>query len=123
MEVTRIYDILDRYLEKYPNQEAALASKKGGVWQKISIQEYVSQTNLISYGLLAIGVEKCDRVGLVSGNRPEWNMIDFAIMQIGAVSVPIYPNISQEDYRHFLVQPAHAEHIMLIVQQVNDRPC
>ena len=106
MEVTRIYDILDHYLEKYPNQEAALASKKGGVWQKISIQEYVSQTNLISYGLLAIGVEKGNRVGLVSGNRPEWNMIDFAIMQIGAVSVPIYPNISQEDYRHIL---NHAE--------------
>ena len=106
MEVTRIYDILDHYLEKYPNQEAALASKKGGVWQKISIQEYVSKTNLISYGLLAIGVGKGDRVGLVSGNRPEWNMIDFAIMQIGAVSVPIYPNISQEDYRHIL---NHAE--------------
>lgn len=106
MEVTRLYDILDHYLEKYPNQDAALVSKKAGVWQKISIQEYVSQTNLISYGLLALGVEKGDNVGLVSGNRPEWNMIDFAIMQIGAVSVPIYPNISQEDYRHIL---NHAE--------------
>ena len=106
MEVTRLYDILDHYLEKYPNQDAALVSKKAGVWQKISIQEYVSQTNLISYGLLALDVEKGDNVGLVSGNRPEWNMIDFAIMQIGAVSVPIYPNISQEDYRHIL---NHAE--------------
>ena len=106
MEVTRLYDILDHYLEKYPNQDAALVSKKAGVWQKISIQEYVSQTNLISYGLMALGVEKGDNVGLVSGNRPEWNMIDFAIMQIGAVSVPIYPNISQEDYRHIL---NHAE--------------
>ena len=106
MEVTRLYDILDHYLEKYPNQDAALVSKKAGVWQKISIQEYVSQTNLISYGLMALGEEKGDNVGLVSGNRPEWNMIDFAIMQIGAVSVPIYPNISQEDYRHIL---NHAE--------------
>lgn len=106
MEVTRLYDILDHYLEKYPNQDAALVSKKAGVWQKISIQEYVSQTNLISYGLMALGVEKGDNVGLVSGNRPEWNMIDFAVMQIGAVSVPIYPNISQEDYRHIL---NHAE--------------
>ena len=38
MEVTRLYDILDHYLEKYPNQDAALVSKKAGVWQKISIQ-------------------------------------------------------------------------------------
>lgn len=106
MEVTRLYDILDRYLEKFPQQEAALASKIKGEWKKISIQEYVKKTNLISYGLMAIGVKKGDRVGLVSGNRPEWNMIDFAIMQIGAVSVPIYPTISREEYQHIL---NHAE--------------
>ena len=106
MEVTRIYDILDRYIVEFPDQDAALASKKGGVWNKISIKEYVDKVNLISYGLLAIGVEKGDKIGIVSGNRPEWNMIDFAIMQIGAVSVPIYPTISQEDYRHIL---NHAE--------------
>lgn len=106
MEVTRLYDILDNYLEKYPDQDVALASKKNKVWQKISIQEYVEKTNLISYGLLAIGVKKGDRVGIVSGNRPEWNMIDFAIMQVGGVSVPIYPTISQEDYRYIL---NHAE--------------
>lgn len=106
MEVTRLYDILDYYLENYPNQDAALASKKEGAWNKISIQDYIEKTNLISYGLLAIGVTKGDRVGIVSGNRPEWNMIDFAIMQIGAISVPIYPTISREDYRHIL---NHAE--------------
>ncbi len=106
MEVTRLYDILDHYLEKYPNQDAALASKVKGKWNKISIQDYVEKTNLISYGLMSLGVKKGDRVGLVSGNRPEWNMIDFAIMQIGAVSVPIYPTISREDYQHIL---NHAE--------------
>ena len=106
MEVTRLFDILTRYSEKYPSQEAALVSKQQGEWVKISIQDYVEQTRLISYGLMAIGVGKGDNVGLVSGNRPEWNMIDFAIMQIGAISVPIYPTISQEDYQHIL---NHAE--------------
>lgn len=105
-EVTRLYDILDRYLEKYPEQEVALASKKDGRWNKVSIQTYVEKTNLISGGLLTIGVGKGDKVGIVSGSRPEWNMIDFAVMQIGAVSVPIYPTISREDYRHIL---NHAE--------------
>ena len=41
MEVTRLFDLLDNYLEKYPGQDAALASKKNGEWEKISIQEYV----------------------------------------------------------------------------------
>ncbi|NLI71584.1 MAG: long-chain fatty acid--CoA ligase [Bacteroidales bacterium] len=118
MEVTRLYDILDYYLEKHPNQEAALASKKDGKWNKISIQAYIEKTNLISYGLLAIGVKKGDRVGIVSGNRPEWNMVDFAIMQIGAVSVPVYPNISQEDYRHIL---NHAEMKVVFIDGKNLR--
>ena len=102
MEITRIFDILDRYLEKFPNQDAALACKRDGEWKKFSIQEYVELTNLMSYGMMALGVKKGDNIGIVSGNRPEWNMLDFAVMQIGAVSVPIYPTISQEDYRHIL---------------------
>ena len=44
MEVTRIFDLLDNYLEKYPAQEAALATKRNGQWRKFSIQEYVEQT-------------------------------------------------------------------------------
>ena len=83
MEITRIFDILDRYLEKFPNQDAALACKRDGEWKKISIQEYVELTNLMSYGMMALGVKKGDNIGIVSGNRPEWNMLDFAVMQIG----------------------------------------
>ena len=113
MEITRIFDILDRYLETFPNQDVALACKRNGQWIKTSVQEYVEKTNLISYGLLTMGIEKGDKVGIVSGNRPEWNMIDFAIMQIGAISVPIYPTISQDDYRHILT---HAEMKMIFIE-------
>lgn len=113
MEVTRLFDLLQNYLEKYPNQDAALATKRDGEWKKISINEYVETTNIISYGLLKLGIGPGDKVGLVSGNRPEWNMIDFAVMQIGAVSVPIYPTISKEDYRYIL---AHAEMKAIFVE-------
>lgn len=102
MKVTRIFDILTHYQEKYPTQECALASKIDGVWQKIGIQAYIKMVDDISYGLLHIGVKKGDNIGIISGNRPEWNMVDFAIMQVGAVSIPIYPTISQEDYKHIL---------------------
>src|ERR1035437_5971935 len=113
MDVTRLFDLLDNYLEKYPDQETALACKREGVWVKYSIQQYVELTNLISYGMLEIGIKPGDKVGLVSSNRPEWNMIDFATMQIGAVSIPIYPTISQDDYRHIL---NHAEMKMIFIE-------
>jgi len=113
MEVTRLFDLLDNYLEKYTNQEAALACKRNGEWRKFSIQEYAELTNYISYGMLNLGIKSGDKVGIVSSNRPEWNMIDFAIMQIGAVSIPIYPTISQDDYRHIL---KHAEMKMIFIE-------
>jgi long-chain acyl-CoA synthetase len=113
MEVTRLFDLLDNYIEKYPKQEAALACKRNGVWRKFSIQEYVELTNAISYGMMSLGIKLGDKVGIVSGNRPEWNMIDFAAMQIGAISIPIYPTISQDDYRHIL---NHAEMKIIFIE-------
>ncbi|NDP22860.1 MAG: long-chain fatty acid--CoA ligase [Paludibacter sp.] len=112
MEVTRLFDLLDNYLEKYPTQDTALACKREGVWLKFSIQEYIEITNNISYGMMKLGIKPGDKVGIVSGNRPEWNMIDFASMQIGAISIPIYPTISQDDYRHIL---NHAEMKLIFI--------
>jgi len=113
MEVTRLFDLLDNYLEKYPDQDAALVCKRENAWLKFSIKEYVALTNYMSYGMLKLGIKPGDKVGIVSGNRPEWNMLDFAIMQIGAISVPIYPTISQDDYRHIL---NHAEMKMIFIE-------
>jgi len=113
MNVTRIFDLLDNYLEKYPQQEAALAYKRGGQWRKYSIQEYVELTNSISYGMMKLGIKPGDNIGIVSGNRPQWNMLDMAIMQIGAISIPIYPTISQDDYRYIL---NHAEMKMIFIE-------
>lgn len=113
MEVTRIFDLLDNYLDKYPTQEVALAAKRNGQWRKFNINEYVELTNYISYAMIETGIKPGDKVGIVSGNRPEWNMIDFAIMQIGAVSIPIYPTISQDDYKHIL---NHAEMKMIFIE-------
>ena len=113
MEVTRLFDLLDNYIAKYPNQKAALACKRDGEWKKFSIQEYIELTNNMSYGMLKMGIKPGDKVGIVSSNRPEWNMLDFAIMQIGAISIPIYPTISQDDYRHIL---NHAEMKMIFIE-------
>ena len=102
MEVKRVFDLLQNYVEKYPDQKAALAGKKNGQWVHYSIQDYIEHTNALSYALLELGIEKGDKVAMILTNRPEWNMLDMAISQIGAINVPVYPTISEEDYRYIL---------------------
>ena len=102
MEIRRVFDLLDNYVEKYPNQQVALAGKKNGEWVRYSSQAYKELTDTLSYALIALGIEKGDKVAMILTNRPEWNMLDMAISQVGAVNVPIYPTISEEDYRYIL---------------------
>ena len=102
MEIKRVFDLLQHYLEKYPNQQVALAGKKNGEWVKYSIQDYVERTNQLSYAFIELGIQLGDKVAMILTNRPEWNMLDMAISQIGAITVPIYPTISEEDYRFIL---------------------
>ncbi len=101
MEVTRIFDLLDRYLEKY-NKEVALAGKKNGEWIKYSSDDYLKFSNYFSYFLMAQGFKPGDKIATVTNNRPEWNFADIGMMQIGIVHIPIYPTISNEEYTHIL---------------------
>ena len=102
MEVRRVFDLLDHYKEKFPDQKVALAGKVNGKWRKYSIDEYIEQTNIISGALIELGVQPQDKVAVISNNRPEWNILDMAITQVGAVMVPIYPTISEGDYKIIL---------------------
>lgn len=112
MEEKRIFDILTTYLQKHPDQKVALAKKDNGEWRQYSIQEYVETTNIISYALIKLGIQKDDKVAIISSNRPEWNILDMAIQQVGAVTVPIYPTISKEDYR-IVINNSEAKFVML----------
>ena len=112
MEEKRIFDILTTYLQKHPDQKIALAKKDNGEWKKYSIREYVDTTNIISYALIKLGIEKDDKVAIISSNRPEWNILDMAIQQVGAVTVPIYPTISKEDYR-VVINNSEAKFVMV----------
>ena len=102
MEIKRVFDLLQNYLEKHPDQQVALAGKKNGEWVKYSIQDYIEHANLLSYAFIELGIQPDDKVAMILTNRPEWNMLDMAISQIGAITVPIYPTISEEDYRFIL---------------------
>ncbi|HIO72404.1 MAG TPA: long-chain fatty acid--CoA ligase, partial [Flavobacteriales bacterium] len=69
-----------------------------GQWVKTSTAEFIEQVNYVSAGLIQLGIQKGDKVGLVSSNnRTEWNIVDIAILQIGAIDVPVYPTITEAD--------------------------
>ena len=101
MKLTRTFDLLERLLNKFPKDDA-LVGKINGEWTYFSTQEYINTVNNLSYGFLALGYQKGDKIASVSNNRPEWNFVDMAMSQIGLVHVPVYPTISTEEYEHIL---------------------
>jgi len=111
MEIKRTFDLLAN-LKHNINKEDILCAKRNGDWVKFSVKEYSEQARLFSYGLLAKGYTKGDKIATVSNNRPEWNFVDMGMSMIGVVHVPIYPTISDEEYRYIL---EHCDAKMLIV--------
>ena len=98
-KITRAFDFAYHQLDKYP-QEDCLVDKRDGKWHKTSTQEYLNKAMEMSRGLIKLGIKPGDKVGLISNNRSEWNIADVAILQIGAVSVPIYPTITEKEYTY-----------------------
>ena len=96
----RLFDLVPRYIEKYGYKDCLFAGKVDRQWVKYNGQKFYEMTNSISYGLLKLGVKKVDRIALIATNSPEWTMIDFAIQQVGAICIPIYPTISHADYEY-----------------------
>lgn len=111
MKITRLFDILDNAVKNH-NKEDALAAKVDGKWRKYSTIEYAKISNYVSYGLMALGVKKGDKIASISNNRPEWAFIDMGMLQIGAVHVPVYPNISENDYK-FIFNDAGIKYVFV----------
>ncbi len=112
MEVTRIFDLLPYHELTFRPKEDVVASKENGDWAKYSIRQYREIVDNISYGFLALGIQPGDKIAQISSNRAEWNFVDMAILQVGAVHVPIYPTISESDYTYIL---SHAEVIYIFI--------
>jgi long-chain acyl-CoA synthetase len=105
-EITRLFDFPYYQLEHF-NISDALVTKYNGVWVKTSTQEYITKANAISRALLRMGIQKDDKIALISSNnRTEWNIMDIGILQTGAQTIPIYPTIAAEDYQYIL---AHSD--------------
>jgi long-chain acyl-CoA synthetase len=68
----------------------ALKVKRNGEWSGITWRAYEEAVRRAANGLLSLGIERGDKVAIISLNRPEWHEADLAVMSVGAVTVPIY---------------------------------
>lgn len=84
------------------NKPDAVSEKRGDDWIHTSAATFVRRVRHIALGLVDLGIEPKDRVALISENRPEWSIVDLAILSAGAVTVPIYTTQAIDQIRFIL---------------------
>lgn len=104
-ELERVFDLLP-YISGMFKERPVFGNRQDDRWITISVNEYIRTANDVSYSLLASGIRKGDKVVTISRNRPEMNMVDMGILQIGAVHVPLYPGIPDHKLEKILEETA-----------------
>jgi long-chain acyl-CoA synthetase len=84
------------------NKPDAVSEKRGREWVHVSGVQFVQRVRHVALGLHDLGIQAGDRVALISENRPEWSIVDLAILSAGAITVPIYTTQSVEQIRFIL---------------------
>jgi long-chain acyl-CoA synthetase len=116
MRITRVFDLLERYEQKFPDKKDVFGVKRNKEWINFSARDYISISHHIAYGLLSLGIKKGDKIATISTNQPEWNFVDMAISMTGAVHVPLFTSLSSEDYRYIL---NHSEAKLIFVSDLS----
>ncbi|GGW73121.1 long-chain acyl-CoA synthetase [Winogradskyella epiphytica] len=100
--LTRLFDLPEYQLRHTP-QEKAFNTKVGGEWLALSTKEYCNQIAIISNALVELGVQADDKIAIVTEkNNVAWHILDMALLQVGAISVPLYATLSTKDYEFIL---------------------
>lgn len=99
-----IKTISDFYYYQLVNKpkKDAFTQKENGKWHSLSSDEFITRAKKLSTGLIQIGIKTGGRVAIISNNRTEWHLADLALQQLGVITVPIYPNITEADYEYIL---------------------
>jgi long-chain acyl-CoA synthetase len=111
MKLTRLFDLIPYQIAKY-DKKVSLARKENGNWLTYSSRDLKEIVDNLSLAFINSGITTGDKVAIIAENRPEWNFVDLALQQIGAVSVPMYPTISSDDYAYIF---NHAEVKLIFV--------
>jgi long-chain acyl-CoA synthetase len=102
-------------LTNHPQAEF-ICGKIKGEWSKYSTEVFCELADSLSKGLTSLGVAKASTVAVMSPNRPEWNISDYAIIQLGAYQVPLYPTLAVHDIK-YIIEDAGVE-IIFVADQV-----
>ncbi len=100
MSIRRLFDFAHHAAAKFPKDDI-LVTKYHDEWQKTSTSEYIHLANKLSRGILKLGIKPGDKIAMItSATRTEWAVTDLGLLQIGVVTVPVYPTISSDDYEY-----------------------
>ncbi len=88
------------------NRPDALQVKIGGAYRPISHREVADRVRHAARSLSSLGVRRADRVAILSENRPEWAIADFACLTAGLTDVPIYPTLPPDQIAYILKDSA-----------------
>jgi len=89
-------------VDRHAGLAAAFRSKVGGAWVSITHREALGRVQAISLGLRELGIKPGDKVAIVSENRPEWALTDYACLCARATDVPIYPTLTAKQTEYIL---------------------
>jgi len=89
-------------MERSASRPVAMRVKRQGAWVALSFKELKEQVHAFSIGLLELGVRPGDRVAILSENRPEWAVTDFACLAARCADVPVYPTLPAKQIEYIL---------------------
>ena len=101
MKFKNLGDMLFSKRNTYADKTAYMF-KKEGTWQEVTFKEAVDKVEKISAGFASLGIKKGDAIAVVSQNRLEWAMTDYAAVSLGALLVPIYPSLLPDQVKYIL---------------------
>ena len=101
MKYTNLAEMFFSKQNEY-SDHVAYRFKQNGQWQSMTFGEAIRKAEKIAAGFAALGIKKGDKLGLISTNRWEWAISDFAALALGACLVPIYPSLSPEQVKYIL---------------------
>jgi long-chain acyl-CoA synthetase len=104
--VSTLTQLLASTLKSYPKDDLMLV-KKGGAYVAISTREFGEAVRDLCLGLNSLGFRAGDKLCLLSENRPEWVMTDFATLSAGGLTVPIYTTLVP-DQIHYIIDDSDA---------------
>jgi len=101
-EVSTLYDVFDAFASS-GKDAVQMRRDEAGRWTPISARDFGFTVRCLSLGFNALGMQPGDRIAILSENRPEWAMTDYAVVCAGALSVPIYPTLPADQIVALLV--------------------